>query len=233
MGLIDRDHRAKVEGRLGVKSDTFLKEGHRTDRILHSHVGLSKELIDLILIGSYVTIELTEADHLRIKLPSVGRHQRIVSEVRDRRIGGEFLAPYGQKQALRLKSRREGSRRLSILLAVEPEEPRLIHLRGILTHIVLDLLLILQHDTSRRGIGLTLDRVCTTPADEFIDDMAKHLRRITHTPWGRDLAELGLIEGMLYKALDIVGIGITLGLLMLFGELDEAADLRVVGFIAL
>ena len=63
--------------------------------------------------------------------------------------------------------------------------------------------------------------------------MAKHLRRISHAPWGRDLAELGLIEGMLYKALDIVGIGIALGLLMLFGELDEAADLRVVGFIAL
>ena len=97
MRLIDRDHRAKVEGRLRVKPDTFLKEGHRTDRILHSHVGLSKELVDLILIGSYVTIELAEADHLGVKLPSVGRHQRIVSEVSYRRIGGELLAPYGQK----------------------------------------------------------------------------------------------------------------------------------------
>jgi len=38
---------------------------------------------------------------------------------------------------------------------------------------------------------------------------------------------------MLYKALDIVGIGIVLGFLMLFGELDEAADLSVVGFLAL
>ena len=196
-------------------------------------MGLSKELIDLILIGCHIAIELTEADHLRIKLPCVGRHQRIVSEVRDRRIGGELLTPYGQKQALGLKSCREGSRRLSILLAVKPEEPRLIHLRGILTHIVLDLLLILQHDTSCRGVGLTLDRICTTPADEFVDDVAKHLRCVAHAPRGRDLAELSLIEGMLYKALDIVGIGIALGLLMLFGELDEAADLRVVGFIAL
>ena len=33
---------------------------------------------------------------------------------------------------------------------------------------------------------------------------------------------------MLYKALDIVGIGIVLSILMLFGELDEAADLSVV-----
>ena len=233
MRLIDRDHRAKVEGRLRVKPDTFLKEGHRTDRILHSHVGLSKELIDLILIGCHIAIELAEADHLGVKLASVGRHQRIVSEVSYRRIGGELLAPYGQKQALGLKSRREGSRRLSILLAVEPEEPRLIHLRGILTHIVLDLLLILQHDTSRRGVRLTLDRVRTTPADKFVDDMAEHLRRIAHTPWGRDLAELSLIEGMLYKALHIVCIGIVLSILMLFGELDEAADLSVVGFIAL
>ena len=63
--------------------------------------------------------------------------------------------------------------------------------------------------------------------------MAEHLRRVAHAPWGRDLAELGLIEGMLYKALDIVCIGIVLSILMLFGELDEAADLRVVGFIAL
>ena len=63
--------------------------------------------------------------------------------------------------------------------------------------------------------------------------MAKHLRCVAHAPRGRDLAELSLIEGMLYKALDIVGISIAFGVLMLFGELDEAADLSVVGFIAL
>ena len=94
-------------------------------------MGLSKELIDLILIGSYVTIELTEADHLGVKLPSVSRHQRIVSEVSYRRIGGELLAPYGRSRRWASEPQR-GSRRLSILLAVKPEEPRLIHLRGIL-----------------------------------------------------------------------------------------------------
>ena len=55
------------------------------------------------------------------------------------------------------------------------------------------------------------------PRGELSDKEAKHLRRVSVSAWGDDLAIFVVIELMLYQSLYVVGIGILLGLFVLGG----------------